>query len=251
MERRPWAGTVSLSFTTQPALDFALSLVGAVDLAQAPLLGNALRSALHDCLAQQMTWPQRLELPLERCGAPGRRGASEYFLGAFSEPPCRWAHPLDAAPRMADGVLRVRLLCAQRLPAADMTGYSNAFVVLSVGDSVAQTAVRHQTLQPVWCEEARFSSATPLPLRCLFSASPLPLRCLSTASPLPLHHASGGTPATRPRHVPIVLPAGARPAVVGATAARPRLEPLEGARPRHRPLSPLRLQLRRASRRPS
>ena len=173
VERRPWAGTVSLSFTTQPALDFALSLVGAVDLAQAPLLGNALRSALHDCLAQQMTWPQRLELPLERCGAPGRRGASEYFLGAFSEPPCRWAHPLDAAPRMADGVLRVRLLCAQRLPAADMTGYSNAFVVLSVGDSVAQTAVRHQTLQPVWCEEARFSSATPLPLRCLSTTRPV------------------------------------------------------------------------------
>lgn len=64
-----------------------------------------------------------------------------------------WLHPLDATPRVAAGVLRVRVLCAQRLPAADLTGYSNPFVILSIGDQRAKSAVRHQTLQPVWNDE--------------------------------------------------------------------------------------------------
>jgi hypothetical protein len=34
VDRRPYAGTISFSFMQQPKLDFSLSLVSAVDLAQ-------------------------------------------------------------------------------------------------------------------------------------------------------------------------------------------------------------------------
>jgi hypothetical protein len=47
---------------------------------------------------------------------------------------------------------QVTVLRATGLPAADITGRSDPYVVLSVGDSSARTRVVNQELNPVWNE---------------------------------------------------------------------------------------------------
>lgn len=131
-DRSPFIAVLDIAFAQQPkTFDFHLGLVtSSFDVTGLPEIGPLIVSAVQNAVYNLMVWPKRISLPLDE-----------------------WNYPTSIPPTVAHGVLRCFVDCAADLPSADYDGFSDPYVVLTLGqETILKTAIKSKTLFPVWNE---------------------------------------------------------------------------------------------------
>lgn len=133
-DRSPFVGVLDFGFVTEPeTFDFRLGMLASkVDVTGLLEIGPMIVKALKRAISDTLVFPNKISLPLDE-----------------------WMYPSSVAPRVANGVLRLRVERALDLPGADSLGYSSPYVVISLNSQlgisqVFKTAPKLKNGLPVW-----------------------------------------------------------------------------------------------------
>eukprot|EP00049_Salpingoeca_infusionum_P015673 m.306924 g.306924 ORF g.306924 m.306924 type:complete len:1497 (+) comp15928_c0_seq1:215-4705(+) len=133
----PCFKALAVSFLGNPTIDYSLNAVGlSIDLI--PGLDDTIRNLIHDQVSGLLTWPKKIVVE----------------MGGPQEPPATYSYLYSAA---APGMLHTKIVSAENLPSADLTGGSDPFAELTVHQlsGTYTTKIKH-TLSPEWMEDTTF-----------------------------------------------------------------------------------------------
>jgi len=127
VDELPCFGSVSVSFVEPPSIDFDLQMTGALVFTNPIELW--IKPLVRDYVQDYYVWPQRMVVPM----------FGEDVVPSHSIMPC------------IRGILWVKVVQAEGLRAADLSGKSDPFVVAhTLPLRQFHTSIKEQTLNPVW-----------------------------------------------------------------------------------------------------
>jgi len=134
LDKAPFIGGLEIVFTNPPEVQ--IDFTGLANVADMPGVHGAVRRVLNDIIAKKLVIPHRIAVPI----------SSDKAVDV-----ARLKHPPP------QGVLRLKIISAENLAAADMSVFSQAtsdpYVQIQVGGEQWQTPVIKQNCNPRWTKD--------------------------------------------------------------------------------------------------
>ncbi|KAH8044110.1 C2 domain-containing protein [Aureococcus anophagefferens] len=153
VDKKPWAGTLHLSFRETPSIDFDINVLSGVT-------GGAGMTLPIDLKKVVMTWPEKFSLPFDEWfGEDLPQGLEAQAAGTGDASETTSSKKAKKTP-MAKGLICIEVIEADELMSAGAAEprrrQGGPYVRIDVDGVVKKTAIARKTLKPTWSKNNRF-----------------------------------------------------------------------------------------------